>query len=167
MKPEGQRLYVRKPFFSPSFWALPHSRRVTPEVYLFSSSCVAVEDESIKNFDPSSPILFFFLSEPSRRSAPHLKGRSLGSCPGRDLGSGSASLLCSVALSLLGAVQTAAAGRPDFSNWHFPSCPHSLHQYSQPERGRPPGRGAEWEREWKKTTQWRGYSGALSPSRVI
>lgn len=32
-------------------------------------------------------------------------------------------------------------------NWHFPSCPHGPHQYSQPKRRKPQGRGRERERE--------------------
>lgn len=60
--------------------------------------------------------------------------------------------LCSVLLNLLRAVSSAGkqpqppqAGLLFFFSWHFPSCPHSLHQDSQP----------EWRRKmWmrKKTT---------------
>lgn len=76
-------------------------------------------------------------------------------------------LLCRVLLNLLRAVQTVSSGeerpRPTeagplyFSNWHFPSCPHSLHQYSQPEWRRPLGRRAKCE--WEKTTQSRNTAG--------
>jgi len=34
-----------------------------------------------------------------------------------------------------------------FSYWHFPSCPHSLHQYSQAEWRRPLGGGTQWSIE--------------------
>ena len=61
----------------------------------------------------------------------------------------------------LGSRGAAAAGWPGFSNWHFPSCPHSLHQYSQPER-----EGGRWGEEQskgeKEDNTVKEYSGALS-----
>lgn len=50
-----------------------------------------------------------------------------------------------------------------FSYWYFPSCPHSLHQYSQAEWRRPLGRGRKVRVKEDNTVQ--EHSGALS--RVI
>lgn len=84
-------------------------------------------------------------------------------------------LLCRVVLSLLRAVQTVSsteewpqppqAGSPVLSNWHFPSCPHSLHQYSQPERRRPLGRGGKWE--WERRQHSTGIQWGIEPSWAI
>lgn len=82
--------------------------------------------------------------------------------------------LCRVLLNLLRAVQTgisaekwpqpSQAGSP-FSIWHFPSCPHSLHQYSQPEWRRPLGRGEKWE--WERKQHNTGIQRDIKPSWAI